>query len=395
MKPVLDGMLLVEISADIAGAYASMLLAEMGMDCIKVQPPAASPASRQPGFACWDRSKRGVAVDVTSSRGREVVRGLVSRADVLVIDCSPARLRRLGLDYDYLAASNPRLVYCHIPLWGSRGPLAEWLGDEYVVAAYAGIMGLQGGYGQPPVYLMLPLASYGAAMLTAYGAAAALYVREETGRGQKVEVSLLAGAVMQQTANFIRSEAVVPPLLTHSIQQGAAPVYRLYECADGRWLMLCCGNQNFWNKLLIALDRLDLAADPRFEGAPWAVQPVENILALVDIMRQIFIKRPREYWLKLLSEADVPVAPVSTRRQFMEDPQVRHNGMVIEIEDPQFGLTRQIGVPITLTENPGVVKGPAPLPGQHTRQVLEELGYSGAEIAQMAAQGVVACAGEG
>ena len=388
MKPVLDGLLLVDLSTGIAGPYAAMLLAEMGTECVKVEPREGDPARGMPGFAVWNRSKRGLTLDVKTAEGREVVHRLVKKADIIIESFSPGQAASLGLDYDSLYRLNERLIYCAMPLFGEKGPLAEKPGDEWVVAAYAGMMGGQGGLGQPPVYVTLPLASYGAAQLTAYGAAAALYVRETSGIGQKVEVSLLAGALGQETAGFLRSETIVPMALSRSMQQGGAAVYRLYECQD-EWLMLACGKQNFWNKLCITLDRLDLVADPRFENAPWGILDIDNILALTDIMAGIFRQKPRAHWLKLLGDADVPCAPVSRREEFMEDPQVLHNRMIVDIDDPQFGRTKQMGIPITLTENPAAIKGPAPVLGEHNRKILRELGYSEQEITVLGEKGVI------
>ena len=389
MKPVLDGLFLVDLSSGIAGPFAAMLLAEMGMDCVKVEAREGDPARGMPGFALWNRSKRGLSLNLGNDKGREIVHRLVKRADVIIESFSPQQVRQLGLDYDTLSGLNPGLIYCAIPLFGEKGPLAEKHGDEFVVSAFAGIMAGQGGLGQPPVYVTLPLASYGAAFLTAYGAADALYVRETSGRGQKVEVSLLSGALAQQTAGFLASETIQPVALTRSMQQGGAAAYRLYECQDGLWIMLACGNQNFWNKLCIVLDRVDLAADPRFENAPWGIVDIDNILALTEIMAETFQQKPRAHWLKLLGDADVPIAPVSRREEFMEDPQVKHNRMIVDIEDPQFGRTRQMGIPITLTENPGQIKGPAPSLGQHTGEVLGELGCSSDEIGWLADSGVI------
>jgi len=388
MKPVLDGLFLVDLATGIAGPYTAMMLAEMGMDCVKVEPPGGDPARDMPGFAVWNRSKRGMTIDVATPEGQEVIRRLAQKADVAIESFLPQEARSLGLDYESLSRLNERLVYCAMPPFGEEGPLAEKPGDEWVVAAYAGIMAGQGGLGQPPVYVTLPLASYGAAQVAAYATATALYVREAEGIGQKVEMSLLAGAIAQETAGFLRSETIQPITLTRSLQQGAAAVYRLYECQD-EWLMLACGNQNFWNKLCIALDRVNLVADPRFENAPWGIANVEDTLALTDIMAETFRQKPRAYWLGLLREADVPCAPVSRRDEFMEDPQVLHNRMVVDVDDPRLGKTRQMGIPITLTGNPTAVKGPAPLPGQHTREVLAELGYSDARVADLAARGII------
>lgn len=388
MSSVLDGLSLVDLSTGIAGPYAAMLLAEMGADCTKVEPPEGDRARGLPGFAVWNRSKRGITADPATDGGREVIQRLTARADILVESFSPGRARALGLDYDSLSRVNSKLIYCAIPSFGEKGPLAEKPADEYVVAAFAGIMAGQGGLGWPPIYVTLPLASYGAAFLSAYGTAAALYVRETSGVGQKVEVSLLAGALGMESASFLRSDTIQPIVSSRPMQQGGSPVYRLYQCQDD-WMMLACGNQNFWNKLCIALDRFDLAADPRFENAPWAIPELESILTLTEILAELFRQQPRAHWLRLLNEADVPCAPVNRREEFMENAQLLHNRMLVNIDDPGLGATRQMGIPMTLTDNPGAIKGPAPRLGEHTSEVLDQLGYSEDAIRRLVADGAV------
>lgn len=375
MTSVLDGLSLVDLSTGIAGPYAAMLLAEMGADCIKVEPKGGDKARKLPGFAVWNRSKRGITADPDTDGGREVIQRLAERADILVESFSPAQALRFRLDYDSLTRTNPGLVYCAIPPFGEKGPLAEKPGGEHVIAAFGGIMAGQGSRGWPPVYVTIPLASYGAAFLSAYGVAAALYVRETNGIGQKVEVSLLAGALAMESASFLRAETIEPLSSSQPVQQGASPVYRLLQCQDD-WLMLACGNQNFWNKLCIALERFDLISDPRFEDAPWAFSDEESVLALTEIMTETFRQQPRAYWIQLLREADVPCAAVSRREEFMENAQIQHNRMLVEIDDPTLGPTRQMGIAMTLTDNPGEIKGPSPLLGEHTFEVLGELGYS-------------------
>jgi len=365
-----------------------MLLTDMGVECIKIEPREGDSARGLPGFLVWNRGKRDVTLNLETDEGREVLYRLVEQADIIIESFSPEQARFLSVDYESLSRLNSRLIYCAIPLFGEKGALSEKSGNEGVVSALAGIMADQGGLGQPPVFVTLPLASYGAAFLTAYGAAAALYVRETSGIGQKVEVSLLSAALAMQAGAFISAEAIVPIASNRNTQQGAMPTYRLYECQDD-WLFLACGNPTFWNKLCIALSREELVADPRFEGAPWGLVEEEHRDALTAILGDILHEKPRDYWLRLFEAADVPCAPVSRREEFMEDPQVQHNQMIVTIEDPQVGTTRQMGIPVTLVESPGRIKGPAPRLGEHTDIVLRELGYADERIGQLRDKGVI------
>ncbi len=388
MDSALAGLVMVDLSTGIAGPFAAMLLTDMGADCIKVESRAGDPARGLPGFLVWNRGKKGITLNLETDQGREIVCRLVKKADIVVESFSPGQASRLGLDYESLSGINPRLIYCAVPLFGEKGPLSEKPGNEGVVAALAGVMAGQGGLGQPPVFVTLPLASYGTAFLVAYGAAAALYAREISGVGQKVEVSLLSGALTMQSSAFISAESIVPIASRRSIQQGVIPIYRIYQCQD-EWLFLACGNPTFWNKLCIALGREDLIADPRFEGAPWAMPEEEHRDALTAIMGDILRQRPRDYWLRLFEAADVPCAPVSRREEFMADPQVRHNRMMVEIDDPRVGKIKQMGIPVTLVDNPGRIKGSAPRLGEHTSAVLKELGYSDGEVNQFRSKGII------
>ena len=388
MKPPLERIFLIDLSTGIAGPYAAMLLTDMGADCIKVEPKEGDPARGMPGFLVWNRGKKGLTLKLDTGEGREILYRMAKKADVVIESFNPRQAKHLGLDYESLSRLNSRLIYCAMPLFGESGPLSEKPGNEGVVAALAGIMAGQGGLGRPPVFVTLPLASYGAAFLAAYGIAAALYTREVTGRGQKVEVSVLSGALAMQTAMFVSAETITPVTSSQSAQQGINPVYRLYECQDD-WLFVACGNPTFWNKLCIVLDRADLTADPRFQNAPWGIVEEEHRNALYSIMAETLRQKPRDYWLKLFEAADVPCAPVSRREEFMEDPQVKHNQMIVTVNDPKLGEVKQMGIPLTIVERPGRIKGSAPQLGEHNNLILEEFGYSDNEIAQLGDKGVV------
>jgi len=386
--PALQGITLVDLSRDTAGMYAAMLLAEQGADCIRVEPKADGLAIPSASLALFNRSKRSIAINLELLEGKEALLRLLAKADILITDLDGGRRQSLDLSYERLAKSNTRLIYCSITPFGESGRLARTPASVDLVCAFAGTFGAQGGFGQPPVFVFLPFAAYAAAFLISYGASLALLNREMSGRGQKVETSLLASAVAMESSAFISSPTIQPIAITRNIQQGVIPAYRLYQSQD-KWFILACGNPTFWNKLCMALDRIDLLADPRFEGMPWALANVDYRLALTEIFTEMFRQKPREHWLKLFEENDVPSAPVNTRLEFMDDPQVRHNHMIVEIEDRYFGKMRQMGIPVTLTDYPPQIKSPAPAPGEHTTAVLKQLGYQSREISSMRRKGVI------
>jgi crotonobetainyl-CoA:carnitine CoA-transferase CaiB-like acyl-CoA transferase len=349
----LHGIRIVECAQDIAGPYTAMLLAEQGADVIKIEPLGGDRARALPGFAVWNRSKRGGAADLTSVAGRERLRALLTSADVFISDSFPAHP---DLQYDALARANPRLVHCWMPPYGGRGDDTDAPAVDDLVAARSSLMTNQWGNADGPVFLTIPIASYGAALLAAGAVCAALIDRETSGRGQQVEVSWLAGALAMQTGTVIEHPALQRVMTLAPDPLGPIPVYRLFKASDD-WLFIACGNPTFWNKLCLVLERPEMVSDPRFDGAPWAVAPVYwgDLKALVQ---SIIETRPRADWLRLLTEADIPSAPVCTRTDFLEDPQVAYLGIRQEIDDPQLGRTIQMGVPLTLRSNPGAIKGP-------------------------------------
>ena len=371
MKP-LDDVTLVEFASNLGAAYAVMLLAEQGAHAVRIEPPAGDQLRGTPHFHVLNRSKQVLRLDPGTAAGSAAMRELVARADVVVSGLAPAATEARGLDYVSIRSINPGALVLTIPPLGTRGPDAELEAEEDLVAAIAGITGSQWARSGNPVALTFPAASYSAGVMGAIAVTAALIARGERGAGQAIEVSLLAGALSLQTGGVMRHEKMTSLYAGPQDPLGPIPCYRLFEASDGQYLFVACGNATFWNKLCLALDRADLVADPRFEGAPWGVPP-QHWQTLKDILEPIFRTRMREQWLSLLREADVPCAPVLTRQEFIEDSQVRHLGMRREIEDPALGATVQLGVPVNLLSTPGEVVGPAPMASNANDAILRGL----------------------
>ncbi len=389
MPAPLSGFKLLDLSDGIAGSYAAMLLGDMGAAVVKVEPPASVGHRRAPTGLVFQRGKRSLALDWRTPEGASVARRLAEAVDVLIEDTRPGTMEGRGLGHQALLQANPRLVYCSLPPWGERGPLRDALGSEALVAAYSGLMNGQAPARDGPGLEALPMVSYSTAFLAAFGVSAALYVREQhTGRGQRVQVPLLNGSLALQSSASVWMQGIVRLGQRARTPGGAIPVYRLYRCADD-WIFLGCGNPQFWGKLCIALDRLDLMADPRFEGAPWGMK-VEDFPALSAELEPMFRTKTAAQWLQFLEDNDIPCAPVQTREEFALDPQVLHSQMMVTLQDSDAGPTRMLGVPVKLQETPGSVGGPAPRVGEHTQQVLAEAGIASQEIAKLRREGVAA-----
>ncbi len=383
MGSALDGIRIIELTQDIAGPYTGMLLAEQGAEVIKVEPPQGDRARGTPGFHVWNRSKRSVIADPTTHAGRELTHRLISTADVILSDAQPGDAETLGFTYEALSRNNPGLISCHLPAFGSKGPHARRFAGDTLVAAVSGLLGSQWSHRDGGVYLVIPIASYGAAFVASSSITAALCEREQSGKGQKLEVSWLAGAFAMQTGTILYHPELLRLFSGRLNPLGPIPVYRLYQAQDD-WLFVACGNTTFWNKFCLALQQPEWVSDPRYEKAPWGIVP-EDRDELAEKIAPIIASKPREEWLRILREHDVPCAPVTSRQEFIAHRQTIHNGMRVELDDPQLGRTVQMGVPVRLYQTPGAIKGPAPLLGQHTEEVKASLGQVKASLGQVKA----------
>ena len=379
MTGPLAGIRVVDLSSYVAGPYAAMMLADLGADVVKVESLEGDSFRELPGFFGWNRGKRSIALDLKTPEGLEIVERLVKNADVAIENMRPGVADRLGVGYRHLSALNPQLVYCSITAFGSTGPDAARPGFDPLFQAMGGVMVLQ-GFGGPPQYVRIAITDYYAAALGCQAILAGLFVRARSGRGQKVETSLLQAVLALQSGNV----GFYPGKDTRLREN---PAYRLYQAEDGEWLFLACGNQAFWVKLCKALDLGALADDPRF--ASWRLR-VENGYALAPLLEARFRKRPRAEWLETLAAHDVPCAPVQSLQQFLWGPAVGRPSLLRQYRHPEVGPLALMGPPLVFSETPASDPGAPPTLGQHTDAVLADVGYDRAEIADLRRRGVVA-----
>jgi len=382
----LAGVKVIELAHIMSGPICGMLLADMGADVIKVEKFPGGDDSRRFGLPIMDgepsafmivnRNKRGIAVDLKSEGGKEVVRRLLASADVVTENYRMGTMEKLGLGYDSLSASNPSLIYCAISGYGRTGPYADKPGFDLIAQGMSGLMSITGEQGQAPIKCGGPVADINAGILAALGIVSAYVHRLKTGRGQVVETSLLEAAIMQtywHTAHYLATGEAAPPMGSGNLT--SAP-YQAFETKDG-WINIGAANQGNWERLVAVLKAPHLGADPRFKTNPDRMQ---NRPALVDALTEILRQRTSAEWLKLLDEAGLPVGPVASVPEMLRDPQTLHREMVVETAHPKLGKVKSLGFPIKFWETAAEIKRSAPMLGEHNREVLEEYGYSASEI---------------
>ena len=385
-SPPLAGIRVLDFSRFFAGPIASMFLADLGADVIKIEPPEGDDARRfgppflggeGMNFMALNRGKRSVVLNLKHPQARQAIYRMAESADVVIENFRPGVAQRLGVDYAALAAANPRLVHCSITGFGSTGPYRDRPALDLILQGYAGVMDKQ-GMGGPPRIMVITAADTFTGSLATQSILAALLVRERSGQGQRVEVNLLQGLIASQAYRIISGEQPIQiPAFNDTVP------YQAFPTADG-YVNVAVVSERTWEDLCRVIGRQDLAGDPRFATNPDRVQ---HQAELIPLLESVFRARTTTDWLARLEAGSVPSGPVRRVEDLFDDPHVRETGMVIRLEHPAAGPVLTLGTPFHLEGNPAVVRGPAPLLGEHTDLVLAEVGYSEAEISDLRRSG--------
>jgi len=378
----LEGIRVLDFCSYIAGPYCPALLGDLGAEVLKIEAHRGDQTRYFPStlegetrmFLGANRNKKGMVLDLKQAAAREVVYRLARTTDVVVENFRPGVADRLQIGYEHLSAVNPRLIYCSISGYGSSGPMRARPGFDQVLQAMTGIAASQGGEGAPQVQVG-SVVDYYTATLAAYGVMAALFVRERTGVGQKVETSLLQGALAMQSGRFIWAD--------HEGREAkrdlAGGINRIFKTKEGH-IYISAHTETFWQGLCQTVGLAHLGADPRYNSMSKRSQHVKDLVAMVEEALQA---KSAEEWEALLIAADVPCSVARPIEDMFDHPQVKALGMVEHATHPVVGGMRMLGVPIDFSKMPSRTQQPAPALGEHTVEILQSLGYTADQVAEL------------
>jgi crotonobetainyl-CoA:carnitine CoA-transferase CaiB-like acyl-CoA transferase len=374
-----------------------MVLADLGAEVIKVEAPSNGDDTRSYGppfiqgestyYLAINRSKLGITLNFKKDRGRKLLDRLIERSDILIENFRPGTLDRLGLGYEALHALYPRLIYCSISGYGHTGPRRSEPGYDVIVQAESGVMSVTGSPEGPPFKMGISIADITAGTYAVQGILAALYQREKTGEGQKIDISLLDSMVSTLTYQAgIYFATGQPPRRMGNRHPSIVP-YETFEASDG-YFNLGVANDGQWHRLCESMGLTDLASDPRFTSVALRVK---NYEVLRPCLASLFLSQPVQYWLDLLRKARIPCGQVRTVAEALEDPQLQARNMILDLDHPKVGRMRVTGTPLKLSAADDSMNAtPPPTHGQHNREVFcHLLGLSAAELESLRREEVI------
>lgn len=391
----LEGIKVLDLTRVLAGPFCSMMLGDMGADIIKVEPSGVGDEARHFGppflngestyFLSLNRNKRGMTLNLKSPEGCEVLRKLIARSDVLLENFRPNVLNRLGFSYDVVRSIRPDIIYCSISGFGLTGPMALRPAYDQVLQGESGVMSVTGPEDGAPHKVGVPIADLTAGMLAAYAVVNALFHRERTGEGQRLDTSLLDGQVSlltYQASSFFATGKV--PKRMGNRHPTIAP-YETFPTADG-FVNVAVGNDALWAKFCQAVGLTAYQDDPRFRTN---ADRVRNRTDLIPVIEKRLSTLSTEELLKVLDEAGIPCGVIATIDQVFENPQVKHLGLRRKVQHPKAGEISLTAPPYRMDKTPPEIRRAPPFLGQHTEEVLSDLGYSREEIAELTRRGAL------
>ncbi len=393
---LLEGIRVLDLSRIIAGPFCSQILGDMGAEVIKVEEPGTGDETRTWGppfkggvaayFFCVNRNKKSLTLNLKDPRGQAILRDLAKRSDVLLENFKPGTLAKLGLDWDDLQQENARLVFCSISGFGRHGPYADRGGFDVIVQAVGGLMDITGHPGEAPVKVGVAMTDICTALYAHGAILAALYDRDRSGKGQRIDLSLLEtqiAALINIASSYLNAGEL--PRKWGTAHASIVP-YQGFKAKDG-YMIIGGATDRLWVKLCEAIGLPEVARDPNYATNEQRVAHREEIVALLEAR---LVTRTRQEWEALLAPLGVPCGPINRMDEVFADPQVQHLQMVLEAEHPEVGSIRMVRNPVAFSETPVDLRRPPPRLGEHTEEVLGGLlGYSAGQVAALRAAGVV------
>jgi crotonobetainyl-CoA:carnitine CoA-transferase CaiB-like acyl-CoA transferase len=380
MPSVLNGIRVVDLTEALAGPYCTMILGDLGADVIKVERPGGGDQSRKWGppfigtesayFLAVNRNKRSITIDIGSESGKQTMRRLLAQADVFVCNVRKVEsLQKVGLDPETVRATNPRLIFCSITGYGRSGPYAGRGGYDLVAQGEAGLMAATGDLNGEPMRWPVAIADMTTGVWSALGILAALYAREKTGQGQFIDQALLDGqlswAQVMASDTFATSQR--PPRLGN--RHATIVPYQVFKARD-KHVIIAVGTPALWDRFCEVLGfSAELRDDVRFATNPDRLAHYPELIAILD---RVLIEHDADYWLERLRAAEIPCGPINALDETLNDPQIKHRGMIVELEHP-VGLLKMLGSPLHLEGTPVSYRRRPPLLGEHTAEVLAEI----------------------
>lgn len=381
MSGPLAGIRVADMTMNVLGPYGSQLLGDMGADIVKIEPPEGDtlrgigPCRNEgmgPYFLNLNRNKRSIALDLKKPDGRAVLDRIIDTVDVLIFSFRPKAMARLGLSYDEVAARNPRIVYCGASGFGQDGPYADRPAYDDLIQAAVGLPVLQARIPGEPVYVAAAIADRVVGMALSSAVGMALYHRERTGRGQAIEVPMFETMTEFVMGDHLYGATFDPPLGPPGYVRMTNPERRPYRTRDGHIGVLVY-NDKHWGRFFELIDRPDMAADPRYATIAGRT---ENIEYLYGFLAETFAARTTREWETLLEQADIPAIALATPEDLLTDPHLEAVGFFRTIDHPSEGRLRGMAIPQRWSESQPDIRRPAPTVGEHTREILREVGYT-------------------
>ena len=397
MPGPLEGIRVVDLSRVVVGPYCTMVLGDMGADVIKIEIPGKGDETRMwgPPFAggesayyiSLNKDKKSLTLDFKKEKGKAVLRQLIAQSDVLVENYRLGTLEKLGFGYESLKEINPRLIYCSITGYGNTGPMSHVAGVDIVVAAEAGLIGITGEKDRPPSKVGVAITDILTALFAQGAIANALYHREKTGRGQKIDLSLFESQVA--TLFNLSSTYLISGEIPQRMGLAHATIvpYQGFKTKDEEYILVAVTSEKMWEEFCYLMGIPEFIHDPRFDVNK---KRVINRDELIPMLEEMIAARDSGEWLSAFKKVKIPCGRVNTMDRVFNHPQIKPRNMVVEVKHPTADKIKLVGIPVKYSETPGSIRLPPPLLGEHTEEILSDLlGYSKEEIGALRQEGIV------